>query len=223
MKLALAASLALLAAAPAPARAWGRWLGDTAACPAPEKQNFMHPGKKDTPYCAPRGKCGPDRKRVELIDSSGWDFSVCVNASVTPPPIALKITCPEGERVAYRNPLERSGAFCAAVKGKCAEGHALAKDKDVHGFSTSSCGKGAPAGASPASSHAQAASCAEPEIVAHRKNEEGKDATFCAPGPVKDNYKFSHQMACAKGRHEGSILDYTTDPAEGRSRRACKD
>src|SRR5262249_7211098 len=153
-----------------------------------------------TPYCAPRGKCGPNRQRVELIDSSGWDFSVCVNSGVQPPPIALKITCPQGERLAVRNPLERSGAFCAAIKNTRAAGHAVATDKDLHGFATFSCGKGATANA-PAARREGPANCPEPEMVAHRKNEEGKDATYCAPGPVKDDYKHSVQTRCANGRH----------------------
>src|SRR5437764_653622 len=89
-----------------PAFAWGSWMGDAKKpCPAPEKPSFMHTIKKDSPYCSPRGGCGPGRHREKLIDSSGFDFDVCADAGRTPPPIAVKLTCDAPERLAYRNPL----------------------------------------------------------------------------------------------------------------------
>ncbi len=224
IKTTLAALAFAAALAPAsPAHAWGKWMGDVSACPAPEKQSFMNSMKKDSPYCTPRGGCAAGRHRVELIDSSGFEFFVCVKEGVQPPPVALKLECEAPERLAYRNPLERSGAFCAAAKRKCAGTHTLESDKDTHGLSISKCSGGAGAAPKYQASHAQEKlTCPEPESVAQRKDASGAVVQFCAPGAVKDDYKFSHQMACGQGRREHSIDDYTTDPAYPRQRRACQ-
>jgi hypothetical protein len=201
------------------AHAGGYWLGKRTECAAPEKQRYMGVKDKTDPYCAPVGKgCATGRQRIVLTDSNGEVLPVCADARAKVPRESPQ-RCSAPEQPGYSDPLERLGFWCVAKheKGKdtCAGGRKLSPTRDRYGISVAVCRDGTPDKTTPVGTSSTSSAplrCPEPEAMAYypEMNPVSGELTqkpYCAPGAIKDNYKFSYQKSCGKDRRTDWFRD----------------